>query len=136
MALLCFYAGPPVVLALTSILLAAAMLSATGPFSEPDTDPPQPSACVAAPGAAVAGYFEGPIGVALVAAFIVVASFCWYLAGVTRRSPVVNLGATVMGWAWVGLLGSFTGLLLDPAAFPHRARPGAPPRSGRGDGGL
>ena len=49
------------------------------------------------------------------------ASFCWYLGGVTRRSPVLNLGATVMGWAWVGLLGGFAGLLLDPSVFPHRA---------------
>ncbi|HLN05706.1 MAG TPA: phosphatidate cytidylyltransferase, partial [Acidimicrobiales bacterium] len=51
--------------------------------------------------------------------FIVVAMI-WYLVGITRRSPVLNLSVTVFGFAWTGVLGAFAGLLVDPRIFPNR----------------
>ncbi len=53
------------------------------------------------------------------AIFIVVA-MVWYLAGITRRSPLANLSVTVFAFGWTGVLGAFAGLLLDPRIFPDR----------------
>lgn len=119
-ALLCFLAGTVAVLALSSVVLAVAMAECYRAFQRARYRPAVALGLLAAPGAAVAAYFGGPLGLALVGAGMVLASFCWYLLGVTRHSPVLNLSATLMGWAWIGLLGAFTGLLLDPAVFPHR----------------
>ena len=44
----------------------------------------------------------------------------WYLVGAERGSPVAGISATVLGFAWVGLLGSFAGLLLAPSQYPNR----------------
>lgn len=45
-------------------------------------------------------------------AVVLAASLVWYLAGVVEARPVVNVGVTLLGFVWVGLLGSFAGLLL------------------------
>jgi phosphatidate cytidylyltransferase len=44
----------------------------------------------------------------------------WYLLGAERGSPVEGAATTVFAFTWVGLLGSFAGLLLAPSLSPHR----------------
>jgi CDP-diglyceride synthetase len=119
--LVCFLAGTAAVLVLSSVVLAVAMTECYRALQRARYRPAAALGLLAAPGAAIAAYFGGPLGLCLVGAGMVVASFCWFLLGVTRHSPVVNLGVTLMGWVWIGLLGGFAGLLLDPAVFPHRA---------------
>jgi len=46
------------------------------------------------------------IGLALIA------TFCWYLFGVTSERPIPNIAATLFGIGYVGVLGSFGVLLL------------------------
>ena len=68
----------------------------------------------------VGGYLKGETALPLVAVLTTVFALVWYLAGVVRARPVVNIGATLAMFMWVGFLASFAGLLLDPTQFPHR----------------
>lgn len=36
----------------------------------------------------------------------------WYLVGAAHETPVMNIGVTLLGVLWVGLFGSFAGLML------------------------
>lgn len=73
---------------------------------------PMPVGVAATAGAAIAAYNygEGAIPVVLVLAAAV--SFLWYLVGAGGERPVANIGVTMLGIGWVGLFGSFAGLLL------------------------
>jgi len=68
----------------------------------------------------VGAYLKGETALPLVAVLTVVFALIWYLAGVVRARPVMNIGATLVMFMWVGFLASFAGLLLDPTQFPHR----------------
>lgn len=60
----------------------------------------------------LAVYWRGEPAVPLVFALSVVFSMLWFLFGVVRARPTVNIGATLLTFAWVGFLGSFSTLLL------------------------
>ncbi len=64
-------------------------------------------------------YQKGANGIALVFASMVVASMLWYLVGVIRGQPTINISATFLGFLWIGGLGSFGAAMLRPQAFPH-----------------
>jgi phosphatidate cytidylyltransferase len=80
---------------------------------------------VAVPALVVGAYLRGPVAVPTVLAVTVLVCFSWYLLVSARsddpgRRAVASLGGTLLVVTWVGLLGSFAGLLLEPATFPHR----------------
>jgi phosphatidate cytidylyltransferase len=69
----------------------------------------------------IATYNKGQAALGLVLALLVGFTFIWYLAGVERGAdPVRGTGATLFVFCWVGVLGSFSALLLNPNLFPHR----------------
>lgn len=68
----------------------------------------------------VAAYVKGETALPLVLVLTVIFTMLWYLAGVIRGRPTVNVAVTLFGFVWVGFLGSFGALLLDPRTFPHR----------------
>lgn len=119
-ALVCFWAGPPAVLAIACLLLLLAAAEFFQTLRRAHYQPATLLGLVAAPGFAVATYLKGPVALPLVMAVAIVATLCWYLAGVSRKDVVANISSSLLGIAWVGLLGSFAGLLLDPSAFPSR----------------
>ncbi len=63
-----------------------------------------------------AAYWKGEAALPLVLGLTVVFTLLWYLVGVTRAAPTLNLAVTVFGVAYVGLLGSFAALILT---FPN-----------------
>ncbi|MDP8987717.1 MAG: phosphatidate cytidylyltransferase, partial [Actinomycetota bacterium] len=63
-----------------------------------------------------AAYWKGEVALPLVLGLTVVFTLLWYLVGVTRVAPTMNLSVTVFGVAYVGLLGSFAALILT---FPN-----------------
>lgn len=67
----------------------------------------------------VTTYLKGTGGIPLVFAFLVVASMLWYLFGVIKGEPTLNISVTYLGVIWIGGLGSFAALLLRPQDFPH-----------------
>jgi len=48
----------------------------------------------------------------LVSAVVVAFTLFWYLAKVVHARPMVNAAVTVFGFAYIGILGGFAGLLL------------------------
>ncbi|HUQ38925.1 MAG TPA: phosphatidate cytidylyltransferase [Acidimicrobiales bacterium] len=60
----------------------------------------------------LASYARGETAVPLVITLAVVFTLLWYLAGVVRARPTVNVAVTLMAFLWVGFLGSFSALLL------------------------
>jgi phosphatidate cytidylyltransferase len=64
-------------------------------------------------------YWKGERALPLVLALTTITTFLWYLFGVVRARPTVNVAATLMAFGWVGLLGSFATLLLQSAPRHH-----------------
>jgi CDP-diglyceride synthetase len=115
-----FWAGPPVVLALVTVVLVVAAAECFQALRSARFRPAVLVGLLGVVAVALGGYFTGPQAVPIVGAAVVIATLCWYLFGLTKRTPVANFAATVMGWAWVGLSGGFATLLLDPHVFPDR----------------
>ena len=65
-------------------------------------------------------YNKGIAAIPLVLVLITAFTLLWYLFGVERGSAVAGTASTLLVVGWVGLLGSFAGLLLCPALFPDR----------------
>jgi len=63
-----------------------------------------------------AAYWKGEVALPLVMGLTVVFTLLWYMLGVTRATPTVNLALSIFGVAYVGLLGSFAALILT---FPN-----------------
>ena len=63
----------------------------------------------------IAVYIRGTQAVALVLALTVVFGLVWYIAGVASDMPVMNLGVTLLGVVYIGVLGSFGAALLETA---------------------
>lgn len=116
----CFALGPmaTVVLATVGVTLAAAETYAS--FRRAGMHPATLLGLVATVGVMIAAYDKGVAALPLVAALLVVTSMIWYLVGADRGAPVVGISSTVLGFAWVGILGSFAALILAPSIYPHR----------------
>jgi len=57
-------------------------------------------------------YWRGERAFPLIAAMFMVFCLLWYLTGVVRARPAVNIGLSLLVFAYVGFLGSFAALLL------------------------
>jgi len=124
-ALGCLVAGPVAALVLVAVVVTLAAGEAFGALRRSGRHPATPLGLVAVPVMLVAAYLRGPRGVVVVLALAVVLGFVWHLVASSRRPAgtkglVTDLGSTLVVLCWVGLLGSFAGLLLDPTVFPHR----------------
>lgn len=64
-------------------------------------------------------FTKGANGAPLVFAFLVIASMLWYLIGVIRGRPTINISVTFLGVLWIGGLGAFAAAILRPQDFPH-----------------
>lgn len=63
----------------------------------------------------IAVYTRGTQAVALVLALSVVFGLLWFLTGVATDMPVMNIGVTLLGIVYIGVLGSFGAALLEVA---------------------
>ena len=68
----------------------------------------------------IGAYDKGIAALPLVMVLITVFTLLWFLFGVERGSAVAGTAATLLVVGWVGLLGSYAGLLLAPGTFPNR----------------
>ncbi|MCL4434672.1 MAG: phosphatidate cytidylyltransferase [Actinobacteria bacterium] len=71
--------------------------------------------------AMVAAYNSGPSGLMVVITAVTMFTGIWLvMVPRSRVRPVTRAGATIFGFMWIGFLGSYSALLLDPAGFAHR----------------
>jgi phosphatidate cytidylyltransferase len=112
LALICFKLGP-----LTSMLLvmAVVMMAAVEVFDVLRRAGYKPATLLgltATAAALIASYNYGTTGLLLVTALTVVTTFLWFLFGVEVARPTVNIAVTLLGFLWVGFLGSYAALML------------------------
>ena len=119
-AVACFELGSVATLALSAVVVTLAAAEAYAGFRRSGSHPATLLGLVATAAAMVAAYSKGVAALPLITVLLIITSMVWYLVGAERGSPVAGISATVLGFAWVGLLGSFAGLLLAPSQYPDR----------------
>jgi len=67
----------------------------------------------------IASYNKGIAALPLLTALCFFFTFLWYLAGVEHADVLDGIGSSMIVYVWVGVLGSFAGLLLAPSTFPQ-----------------
>ncbi len=116
-ALVLFKAGPAFALALATVVVTLAAVEVYDVLRRAGYRPATLLGLVATFSIMIATYAKGEIAIPLVLGLTTLATFCWYLFGVVQARATVNIAVTLFGFLWVGLLGSFAGLLLK---FPER----------------
>lgn len=115
----CYVIGPAALLALSAAVLLGCTLEAFAMLQRAGFRPATLVAALGSLGVVLAAYWRGSAALTVVAAVVLGASLVWYLARVVEARPVVNVAVTFFGFAWVGLLGSFAGLLLAAHKGEH-----------------
>lgn len=116
LALVLLNIDPLAMVLLVTVLLGAASLEWFAVTQKAGYDPLMPVGVTATAAFPLVGYYYGPGGLPLVLVLSVAVCLVWYLVGAGGTYPVANIGVTLVGIGWIGLFGSFAGLLL---AAPH-----------------
>ncbi len=118
--LICFAISSLAALALAAVVVGVAGAEAYGALRQAGHRPATLLGLVAVVGLMLAAYAKGFEAEPLVATLLVGFLFLWYLAKVERTDPLAGASSTLFVFAWVGILGSYGGLLLAPGYFPDR----------------
>lgn len=105
--------GERVTLAVLVIALLVAAAEWFTTLRHAGYQPPTLVGFVAVVALPLAAFWRGSDGMVLVLVFALFGAGLWYLGGVGRDRPLVNLGVTLLGVAYIGVTGAFGGLLLD-----------------------
>jgi len=119
-AVLCFASGPLPALVLASVVLGVAAGETFGAVRLSGYQPAALVGLVSVPALVVASYLKGPEAVPVVVALVVILAGASRIVMAPGKSPVDDLAVTMLVVTWVGVLGSFAGLLLNPTAYPLR----------------
>ncbi|MEE2769009.1 MAG: phosphatidate cytidylyltransferase [Actinomycetota bacterium] len=115
LALVAFRIGTNATLALTTVLLTLAASEFFLAIRRGGYQPATLLGMTAVAALNLGAYWRFEAAVPLVLALTVVFSLLWYLTGVDRNMPLANISMTLFGVLYIGVLGSFTGLMLtDP----------------------
>ena len=124
LALVLFQVGPAATMILVMAVLGMASYEYFTATQRAGFDPLMPVGVVATVAAVFVAYnygdfstnplnyYRGESAVLVVMVLTVVVSLVWYLIDAGGERPMANVGATLLGVFWVGLFGSFAGLLL------------------------
>ena len=112
LALVAFKLGPGWAAALAAVVVLLAAVEVFDNFRRAGLRPATLLGLASTAALMVGAFLKGERAVPLVLAMTVVFSMLWYLVGVVRTRPTVNVGVTLLGILWVGFLGSFASLML------------------------
>ena len=111
-AAVCFLLGRWATLILLLLLLVLASGELFGALRKVGYQPAVLVGIASVVGLPIAVYWRGAQAYPLAIGLALIATFCWYLFGVTSERPIPNIAATFFGIGYVGVLGSFGVLLL------------------------
>lgn len=111
-ALFCYWRGPGWFAGLATVVVVLAAVEVFDNFRRAGLRPATLLGVAGTFALMVGAYTKGERAVPLVLALAVMFSMLWYLFGVVRARATANLGVTLLGLLWVGLLGSFASLML------------------------
>ncbi len=117
--LLAFHFGAPAVLAIVAIAILLAIIEFYDTLRRAGFRPAALLGIAGTLSLLITTYQKGANGIALVFALMMVASMLWYLVGVIRGQPTLNISVTLLGFIWIGGLGSFAAAIIRPQDFPH-----------------
>ena len=116
-ALIAFSRGPAWAAAFSTIVVLLAAAEVFDVFRRSGYKPATLLGLVATGSLMLGGYIRGERAIPLVLALSVMFSMLWYLFGVVKARPALNLGITMLSIMWVGFLGSFATMMLR---YPDR----------------
>jgi len=125
----CMFLGPAWVAGLATIIVAIAALEMFEGLRRAGNHPATLLALLGSVALVLAAYNRGTAAYPVVLALVVFFTMIWYLAEVVHARPVPAIGSTLLGFCYVGLFGSFAGLLL---AMPWQTTPNLGPSDGVG----
>lgn len=115
----CYLIGPIALLVLAALGILGCSLEAFSMLQEVGFRPATLVGTLGSAGAVLAAYWKGTAALPVVIFVVLAASFVWYLVRVVEARPVVNAAASFLVFAWVGIFGSFAGLLLEAHKGGH-----------------
>jgi phosphatidate cytidylyltransferase len=108
--------GPAAAMVLVTAIIVLCAAELFGALQRGGYQPATLLGLVATAGLVLGAYWKGESALPLVLGLTTVFTMLWYLLGVTRSSPTMNAGVTVLAVLQIGLLGSFAALILQ---LPH-----------------
>ncbi len=116
-ALILFQVGPAAAMILVTGVLGYAAFEYFTATQRAGFDPLMPVGVASTVGMVLVAYNYGEAALPLVLVLSMVVCLAWYLIDAGGERPMANVGATLLGVCWVGLFGSFAGLLLSMHPF-------------------
>ncbi len=108
------FIGPLGALIFVTVLLTVAGIEYFGKVTEKGYRPAVAPGVAAIAAAPLAGYWVGEQGVMLVLVFAFLAGALGFIGASSIESgPMPNMAITMLGVVWIGVLGSYAGMLLD-----------------------
>lgn len=112
-ALVVFKLGPAPTVVLATIVVGLAGYEYFGAVQRSGFRPATLLGLAAVVGLPLATYWKGEAAIPAVVFLVFLSGIVWFLTGHgTRGRPTANLGITLLGVVWIGVLGSFAGLVL------------------------
>lgn len=111
-ALACFWIGRGATALLAAAIVGLATIEFYDGLRRRGFQPATPLGLLGSVGLVIVAYLHGSAAYPMMLTLVVAFSMLWYMAEVVRARPVSGLGATLLGFAWIGGLGGFAGLLL------------------------
>jgi phosphatidate cytidylyltransferase len=118
LALILFNIGPAAAMLLVTVIIGVAAAELFGVLRQVGYEPVTLAGIAGTIGLVVGAYNNGPSAIPTVLFLTTAVCLIWYLVSAGGDSPVMNIGVTLLGVLWVGMFGSFAGLLL---ALPSAA---------------
>ena len=111
-ALFLFNAGPAATLGLAVAVVTLAAVELFAVLRKAGHHPATLLGITSTVSVMLAAYAKGETAIPLVLALTMICALLWFMFGVVRARPTINVGLTLMGVIWIGFLGSFAALLL------------------------
>ena len=111
-ALIAFKLGPVPSLILATVVVTLAAVEAFDVLHRAGYKPARLLGITGTVSIMLAAYNYGETALPLVLALMAITTFLWFLWPVERARATINIAGTLMGFLWVGFLGSYAGLLL------------------------
>ena len=108
-----FWVGPAAVVALVAVVIVLASAELFGALQRAGYQPATLLGLVASGALVLGAYWKGEPALPLLLGLTTLFTLLWYLIGVTRNSPTMNAGVTLLAILQTGLLGSFAALILQ-----------------------
>jgi len=104
--------GSRALVALSALILVAAAAEAYGMLQRSGFRPATLLGLVGTAGIVLGAYWKGIEALPLVIVLLFVGSMVWYLLRIVEARPLANVAVTTMAFLWIGVLGSFSALML------------------------